>query len=167
MNPSGFLPRAHRTLGAEESYICICIYKRSEWAGERIWQYKPRKRDRTNTFAAQATYLQRTNACTVYVATYTPYILRTYIHPYTTHQPLQTYQPYKCHYTLRTYPTPTYLPYIPHYPYIPIKPYIPTLPLHTYATPTNPTFYYAWLPYPCTPDVWVSSEKYTRYAVVS
>jgi len=34
---SGFLPRAPhaRTIGAEESYICICTYKRSQWAGER------------------------------------------------------------------------------------------------------------------------------------
>ena len=48
---SGILPRAPltRTLGAEESsYIFICIYKRSRWAEERIWSYKPRKkRDQT------------------------------------------------------------------------------------------------------------------------
>ena len=34
---SGFLPRAPHTgtLGVEGSYICICMYKRSQWAGQR------------------------------------------------------------------------------------------------------------------------------------
>jgi len=34
---NGFLPQAPlvRTLGAEESYICICMHKRCQRAGER------------------------------------------------------------------------------------------------------------------------------------
>jgi len=117
---SGFLPRARlaRTLGAEELYVCICIYKMSRRAGERIWWYKPRKRirdrlnrDGTNTKAwtemaqthSLATYLQRIYSCTPSHSTllhsctstlYTPahHILcaPTTI-PTLQHQPLHTY----------------------------------------------------------------------------
>ena len=74
-----------------------------------------RGKEITQTHSLSA-YLKRTYAYMVYIANfYTPYTLRTCIHPYPTHQLLQTYKPthnqsYKRTYTL-------------HLPY----PYIPTL----------------------------------------
>ena len=98
--------------------------KRSPWAEERIWSYKPKKRDRTNTFAV---HIPVTHLRLQSLYFYTPHTLRTNIHPYTTHQPLQTYT--NLHTTniptLQTPLHPTYLPY----PYLPF--------LHTYTIPTN------------------------------
>jgi len=48
-------PRAllARTLGAEDSYICICLYKRSWWAEGRNFWYKLRKQTSDCTHTLQ------------------------------------------------------------------------------------------------------------------
>jgi len=115
-------------------YIYFYVY-RSWWAEERIWWYKPRKREDTNTFAVciLVTHI-RIHGLHSYI--YTNHILCAPAYIPTLHTNLHTNNPTNA-------PTP----YIPTRP-----PHTYTTYLHTYTTPTNlqnPTY----LPYPCIPTL--------------
>jgi len=138
---SGFLPRAPlvRTLGAEESYVCICMYKRSQWAGERNFMIYAEEKNKWSIahigrlhICNAPTLAQPTNLHTTYTPTnFTPYA-PTYIptlQTYTAnlHEPTH-YQ----HTNLTKAPTP----YILTLPYTPTNPCMPTyLPNTTTPTP--------------------------------